>query len=204
MDRTKLKQIILAVFVAVIFIASYTSFSNGGVNMGQTTTTSISPQTLYGVGTTNGIVSGYGTVMSVFVNCPKQDAVSFNVSSVLSKLTSNNSVYNYYSPNASTYTVYTGNLNSYELSNYISSQIGNASSQCLSFKGQTFVMLPHNMSFSINGQGTTLNLPQTLRNYSLVARIAALKSNIPVRVAGLFTVNGTLFGNLSVTYIGGN
>ena len=210
MEIKKIKQILLSLFVAVIFIASYASFGSSGLNVQPQTTTVVVPQTLYGSGDANGIVVGYGPILNISINCSSLDIramTNYNVSAILSNLTVNasNNLVNATYQIQDNYTVYTGKLNSYQLSNYITSNlISNDSKSCVSFRGQMFVLIPRNVSFFINNQKTTLNIPPNLRNHPIFAGIVPVNSIIPLRIAGIFTYDGQIYGNLSITKLGGS
>ncbi|MDE1850742.1 MAG: hypothetical protein KGH54_03040 [Candidatus Micrarchaeota archaeon] len=207
MDIKKLIQILSAVFVAAIFIASYASFGNNGSNLGSSgTTTTVAPQTVYGSGNANAMVTGYGPTMSIFIKCNSlglTNSTVYNVSLMLSNLEANNNVSNSFQPNQTTFTVYTGKLNSYQLANYLSTNIGTNSSACLSYKGQTNLELPSNVMFAVQGQRVSLPIPQNLRNLELFTALKPINSQVPLRISALLTSNGMIFGNLSITQLGG-
>ncbi|MDE1869514.1 MAG: hypothetical protein KGH71_00825 [Candidatus Micrarchaeota archaeon] len=207
MDRKEIIRILLTIFVAVIFVASYASFGSTG-SMTTTTTTSIAPQTVYGSGNVNGTVVGYGTLMTVFINCNNQSVRNLtnnNVSNTLSALENNNTINNFFAPNQSAYTIYLNQLNSYELANLISSKAAsNQSRACLSFKGQTQLLLPPTASLYVSSQKVTIPLPANLRNYVLNVKILPINSLVNLRVSTLLTYNGTVFGNMSISYLGGS
>ncbi|MGI0141598.1 MAG: hypothetical protein ACREBF_03040 [Candidatus Micrarchaeales archaeon] len=208
MEAKKIKQVVLAIFVAVIFIASYASFGNSGSNLGTgSTTTTIAPQTVYASGTTNGTVIGYGSIMSILLSCAPPtllNSTSNSVSSLLSKLLANNTINNFYLPNQSSFTIYVNQLNPYQLSTYVTSSLTNSSRACLTFKGQTDISIPSNITVTVQTQKAKLSIPANMRNYTILMKIAALNTKIPLRVAMLVTTNGTIFGNLSVSQIGGS
>lgn len=207
MDIKKLIQILSAVFVAAIFIASYASFGNNGSNLGSgASTTTVAPQTVYGSGNANATVIGYGTTMSIFVKCDSTgltNSTIYNVSLMLSRLEANNSVSNSFQPNQTTFTVYTGNFDSYRLANYIGTNIGTNSSACLSYKGQTDLELPSNVTFAVQGQTVQLPIPQSLRRLGIFATLKPINAQVPLRISALLTSNGMIFGNLSITQLGG-
>ncbi|HVA83042.1 MAG TPA: hypothetical protein VNF06_02670 [Candidatus Aquilonibacter sp.] len=207
MDIKKLIQILSAVFVAAIFIASYASFGNNGSNLGSSgPTTTIAPQTVYGSGNANAIVIGYGPTMSIFVKCNSiglTNSTVYNVSLMLSNLEADNNVSNSFQPNQTTFTVYTGKLNSYQLASYLGSNMGTNSSACLSYRGQTNLQLPSNVTFAVQGQTVPLPIPQSLRNLEIFTTLKPINANVPLRISALLTSNGMIFGNLSITQLGG-
>jgi len=207
MDIKKLIQILSAVFVAAIFIASYASFGNMGSNLGSPgPTTTVAPQTVYGSGNANAMVTGYGPTMSIFIRCNSTGLVNatvYNVSVMLSRLEANNNVSNSFQPNQTTFTVYTNKLNSYQLASYVTSNIGTNSSACLLYKGQTNLELPRNVTFAVQGQSVQLPIPQNLRNFTLFTSLKPINAQIPLRISALITANGMIFGNLSITQLGG-
>lgn len=207
MDRKEIIRILLTVFVAVIFVASYASFGTSG-SMTTTTTTSIAPQTVYGSGNVNATVVGYGSLMTVLIKCSNQsvrNTTSNNVSNILSALENNNTINNFFAPNQSAYTIYVNKLNSYQLASFINSTIGgNQSRSCLSYRGQTQLLLPAVANLFVSSQKVAVPLPANLRNYNLNVKILPVNSLITLRLSTLLTYNGTVFGNMSISAIGGN
>lgn len=207
MDIKKLIQILSAIFVAAIFIASYASFGNTGSNLGSgASTTTIAPQTVYGSGNANATVKGYGPTMSIYIRCNSiglLNATAYNVSLMLSKLEANNNVSNSFQPNQTTFTVYTNKLNSYQLASFMGANLGANSSACLSYRGQTVLQLPSNLILSVQSQKATVQIPQRMRNFTIFTALKPINTQIPLRISALITVNGTIFGNLSITQLGG-
>ncbi|HVA83169.1 MAG TPA: hypothetical protein VNF06_03330 [Candidatus Aquilonibacter sp.] len=207
MDRKEIIRILLTIFVAVIFVASYASFGSTG-SMTTTTTSSIAPQTVYGSGNVNATVVGYGSLMTVFINCKNQsvrNATNANVSNSLSALENNNTINNFFAPNQSAYTIYLNTLNSYQLASFLNSTAGsNESRACLSYKGQTQLLLPPTASLYVSSQKVTIPLPANLRNSTLNVKILPINSVLTLRISTLLTYNGTVFGNMSVSALGGS
>ncbi|MDE1846396.1 MAG: hypothetical protein KGH53_03925 [Candidatus Micrarchaeota archaeon] len=211
MDRKEITRILLTLFIAVIFIASYASFGNSGSNLSTSSTTSIAPQTVYGSGNANATITGYGPKVSVLISCPTPQATTIlnnNVFTILTNLEDpkNNSINNFFAPNQSAYTIFTGSkLNSYQLASYINATVAtNASRNCLSYRGLVQYALPSNVSLQVSTQKVVLPIPVNLRSYTLNAKILPINSKVALRVSTLLTYNGTIFGNMSVTTLGGS
>ncbi|MFI5412889.1 MAG: hypothetical protein ACHQX1_03275 [Candidatus Micrarchaeales archaeon] len=208
MDRKRIWEIIVSIFIAVIFIASYASFGNNN-NTATTTSTSIVPQTVYGVGTTNVIVKGYGQLMYVNINCTDKtllNSTSYEVSNVLGKLELNNSISNYFATNQSSFNVYNNKLTSLQIETYVDSTLSNSSRVCTNFKSELNVSLPLSVKFSVGGQKTSVYVPPSQQNATLTGKILNVGDSIPVRISALLTAkNGTyvIYGNFSMTPIGG-
>ena len=69
MDKKKASEIILSIFVAMIFISSYAIFTNAGGGQQTTSTTTTAPQTVYGTGYANATLLGYNTTLSIYSAC---------------------------------------------------------------------------------------------------------------------------------------
>lgn len=208
MEKGALIKILITIFIAVIFIASYASFGNNGTGTIVTSiTTTIPPQTAYAAANVNGTVSGYGPIMSMFITCSNvslKNSTIYSVSNTLTSLENNNSINNFFSPNQTTFTIYTANMNPYNVSTYLNSTIPQIQTACINFRSQTILTIPSKINFTVANQHVVIPIPANLRNYTSNTKIVPLNSKLPLRVSTLLTANGTIFGNLSVSAIGGN
>ncbi|MDE1761844.1 MAG: hypothetical protein KGH78_01470 [Candidatus Micrarchaeota archaeon] len=210
MDMNQIKRLVIPLFIAVIFIASYAAFGSNALPQTGSTTTTIRPpaQTVYASTNLNGTIGGYGQVFNILVGCNAtlSPAASDNVSLLLTKLEANNSIYNYYSPNSTSFSVLVGKLNSYQSSSYISSRLSNSTQSCVSFSGQQRVSLPGSINFQVVGQqgaqSVTVPVPPSYRNYTIQSKLYPTGSRIPLRVAALLTQNGSIY-SMNITALGG-
>jgi hypothetical protein len=187
MDKKKVSEIILSIFVAMIFISSYAIFTNAGGGQQTTTTTTTAPQTVYGTGYANATLLGYNTTLSIYSACNYTYA---NVSAALSKLERNNSIFSYYYVGNSTI-VDPGKMNTTSVYSYMQRfQSGN----CLSFYAPALIMLPSEINLRIELRNYTVVLPEKLRTQSMDLLLRHNStSSIRVRIAALVETNGTIY-----------
>ncbi|MGC8586885.1 MAG: hypothetical protein ACP5K9_01175 [Candidatus Micrarchaeia archaeon] len=203
MERISLFKLVGAIFIAVIFVASYASFSsNSSAPAARTTTvTSIAYLPQYGASEVNASITGYSSVFSIDAVCNAM-AVQNGVSAILNKLESNGSVSNYYSPSNSTISVQSGSMNSSEIYNYVSRSLNGTAMNCTRFSGQASIALPDKIGFTVDKYSFVATVPQQQDTYYIPIYInSTAHKNALVKVAALFTPNGTIYGNLSVTLI---
>lgn len=208
MEKGAIIKILITVFIAVIFIASYASFGNNGTGTLVTSiTTSVPPQTAYAAANVNGTVSGYGPIMSMFITCNNvslKNSTIYSISNILTSLENNNSVNNFFSPNQTTFTVYTANMNPYNVSTYLNSTMPNSQFECINLRSQTILTIPSKINFTVASQHVLIPIPANLRNYTSNTKVVPINSKLPLRISTLLTSTGAIFGNLSVSAIGGN
>ena len=201
----KIKELLIALFIAVIFIASYAAFGSGNGASSTTTTvvTTINQNLYYATGSVNAIVYGYGPTMTVTAACSSpslRNVTYYNASTLLAKLQDNNSISNYFSPNGSSFVVYTQKLDSYGVSSYLSArEPTNASKGCLYFSGADFASLPKNVTLFVSSQSLKVPIPAGLRNYSIDTQILAPGSMVSLKIATFLNENGIISGNMSIT-----
>ncbi|MDE1825611.1 MAG: hypothetical protein KGH61_03580 [Candidatus Micrarchaeota archaeon] len=204
MEAKKIKELVISIFIAVIFIASYAAFGNGNGSTSTTTaSTTINQNLYYATGTVNAIVYGYGPTMIVSTACSSasvRNAAYYNASALLTKLQDNNSISNYFSPNGTSFVVYTQKLDSYRVSSYLGAmEPTNASKDCLYFSGDVFAALPESVTLLVSTQSLKVPIPAGLKNYSVDTQILSQGSSISLKIATFLNVNGIISGNMSIT-----
>lgn len=203
MEKKQLVQLLLAVFIAVIFLSSYLTLENlntAGQGSHQSKPAPV-PQTVYGVGAANAVITGYNSTMTILINC-KNSSSSGSASAALNNLVSemekNNTIYNSYSLQNET-VVQAGNAGSKAIYSAISKSLNATTLSCLTFSSYAELYLPGQMQLYIVNKTYTVLVPQ---NLSRVQIPMALSSNTPttvkVKVSALVEFNGTVY-SLNVT-----
>lgn len=196
LEKSKITQLALAIFIGLIFISSYVSLTN--YNSQQTTVTTI-PTTYFAQGFASGKVAGYGTPLYFSLTCRNlsaRSAASNAISDSLTLLSNNNSVYNFYSTAGNT-SVQPGNMSDYQIYSFVSSRL-NQSANCVSSSAVTIVSLPSAVNFTIGTQTLEVPVPSADSNVSLVLPMSyTIGTNVKLKLSTLVTANGTVFGQIN-------
>jgi len=203
MEKTSLFKLLGAIFIAIIFLASYAAFGgNSSAPSRQTTTvTSIPYLPQYGATEVNASITGYSPVFSIYTVCNSAD-IQNALNSMLNKLEKNGSISNYYSPDNTTVSVQAGSMNASSTYSYISKMLNQSALNCTRFSAQATVALPNRIGFKVNGYSFVAVIPQQQDFYTVPVYInSTVHKSALVKVAALFTPNGTIYGNMSVTLI---
>ncbi len=199
MDKKKIYQFLVALFVAVIFITSYLSFINFGSPLAQNTTKPV-PQTVYAVGFANASIFSFTNLLNITVTCPAPNStiVINNLTNTLNALQGNSSVLNVF-PAGNNITIETGKLNALGVYARLYPDLDNSTAKCTAFKSAAVAHLPSTITMYVGTQTVSLGVGGN-NTYDIPLTIEQNLSNtIRVRVAALFTTNGSIYGNLSVT-----
>ncbi|MDE1767817.1 MAG: hypothetical protein KGH67_02300 [Candidatus Micrarchaeota archaeon] len=201
MERKKLTQLIFAVLIALAFITSYVSLTNFS---GQQSTTTSVPGTVFAQSVANGIITGYGSPMSVTARCSNQittNATIANVTAVFTNMENNNSVSNFYNSN-NNFDVAAGNLSSYQIYSYLKRNLTKTQFTCLIFTAPAQISLPALINMTVNTQKIQIPLTGTYQNVSLTLPMSeGIGTQLRLRIAALLTANATFYGPINVTLI---
>ena len=192
-------ELIGSIFVAVIFITSYAAFGGGGL-AGNATTTAQPLQTVYAVAQGAANIISYGSTMNINVSCSNVTYVSKQINDLLANLESNNSISYFYSQQLGQIMIQSGKEGVYANYNSISSYIS-ANASCTGFTSSATVTIPKTMNFyaPLEKVSTIVAIPGNMRNYSISIKFLKNMSNtLNVSVSALLTLNGSIYGNLSV------
>lgn len=200
MERKKLMQALVTLFIAIIFVTSYFSLTN--YNTSQKNATTTVPPTIFTYGIVNASVADYGGTMSISVSCGNAtNATMSDFSAILSSLQANGSVVTDYSV-GDRISVDIGSLNASSLYGYMARHATGAEMNCSTFSSSVVLLLPTSMQAQVQGSTYTIYLPESTRRYSLPATFPLNSTNnITVKVSALITVNGTVYGNLDVARV---
>lgn len=201
MEKKKLAQAIGAIFVALIFLSSYATMgSKGG---GSTPTTTVPQvQTVYATARGAATVASYGSVMEINISCANVTTVFDKINSILSSMQSNGTIANFYYQQASQILVQAGSASNSSFTLY--KQLANAIGDgfvCTTFSSSAGIQLPNTMRFyaPIAKTDLLINIPADRKSYTVPFIFTSnLSKTINVSVSALITVNGTLFGNMTV------
>lgn len=198
----KLMEIIGSIFVALIFLSSYAAFGGGAVSP-NTTTTVLPSQTYYASARGTAAITSYAPVLNINISCSNITSVSAKLNSALVSLERNGSVSNFYSQQAAQILVQAGSIASNQIYGLLLSRIG-AGSACTSFASSANVHLPSRMNFYVPSQKTSvlILIPGGLQSASVPVKFAQNMSGaVNVSVSVLLTINGAIYGNLSVRQV---
>jgi hypothetical protein len=180
-----------ALFVALIFVSSYTSSSNSP----GTTTTTKPPNTYLAIGNAQATITGYGKDAHMSVS-NQSNAVAASVSNTLLALESNGSISNYYHTGGG-YQVALSGMDAYSFQQ----RIRNATSlQQLNVTSTAYLLLPANAMLYVNTYPVNVNM--TKRNFSVsLAGIRPVGTSMNISVIAFITANGVIYNNeLRINY----
>jgi hypothetical protein len=198
-EKKKLIELIGSIFVAMIFISSYAAFGVGRITV-NTTTTVQQQQTFYAIAQTTANIISYGSTMNINISCQNVMNLSRQVNDLLADLESNNSVSYFYSQQAGQIIVQSGKVDTYANYNSISSYMG-VNANCTEFTSSATVMIPNKMNFyaPLQKSSMIILISNNRRDYSVPIKFVNNMSNtLNVSVSALLTLNGSIYGNLSV------
>lgn len=203
MERKKLLELIAALFIAAIFISSYISLSNYSSSSQSSQTTTI-PQTVYGQGVANAVIYGYSSPISINVSCSnsiRDNLTASNLTSTLTSMENNNSISDFYNGNLN-FQVAAGNLSSYQIYTYLQKNMISAQFACLDATGPAELRLPPAINFTVGSQKASLPINSSYRNATLTLPLSkGINTQLKLRVSVLITVNGSLYGPMSISEI---
>ena len=201
LDKNKLTQILLAVFIALIFISSYVSLTNYNA---QQSTVSTTPPTFFAQGFAKAKVVGYGNSMYINLTCKNQtlaDAASSAINSNLTKLYKNNSIYNFYSAGSSI-PIEPGNMSAYSIYSFIKGKLTAQQANCISSSAVTILQLPAIVNLSVGTQTNQSHMPQSSINQSLQLPINyTIGSIVRVKFSTTVTSNWTIYGPINLVVL---
>ncbi|MCL5100770.1 MAG: hypothetical protein M1122_02350 [Candidatus Marsarchaeota archaeon] len=201
MVNKRAAEMVLAIFVAAIFLSSYASLAGTNSNTQSSTTTVVAvPQTFYGVGYANATFEGYNNTLTMVYLCNDSSIYSGSASNLLTGLEINNSIFSYFS-SGNNVTVQTNSMDLTSLRSYLVDNM-NVSENCLTFYYRADILLPSTVTMSISGKQYNIPITQSMNHYSLMVPYnSSTNKNIRVKIAALVEQNGTIY-NLNVTRSG--
>jgi hypothetical protein len=194
MDRKKIMQMLLLVFVAVIFLTAYASFDSFNSQQQQTSsTTSVVPSTAYASGFANATLSGYENITTVSVTCKAASPLTLSLQSALSGLEANSSVLSYYQSQGQ-FIIENGNMPVPAFYSYLMSGLNATSRNCTSVLTGINAVLPQVISLEVAGQSYQIPVPEAMRARTVqLPALTNLSVKVPLKISALLTVNGTLY-----------
>ncbi len=196
MNKAQILQVLLAVFIAIIFISSYFTFQ--GINPTTQSTKSKTvptPVTVYGYSYSNALILSYNSTMGITFACPSGINASVNnkINNEILSLEGNSSIIN-------TYPIQNGLLidgapnQTKGIFKKIYNSLNSTTQQCVSFSTYARVLLPSTATMLVGNQSYTASIPS---NFS-IAKIpitlqASSNSVIGIRIAALIEQNGTIY-----------
>ncbi len=201
LDKNRLTQILLAVFVALIFISSYVSLTNYNT---QQTTVSTSPPTYFAQGFAKAKVAGYGNSMSINFTCKNQtieSGASNVITANLTKLYDNNSIFNFYSAGSSI-PIEPGNMSAYAIYSFIKGKLTAQEVNCTSSSAVTILQLPAIVNVSVGTQTNQSHIPAGSINQSLQLPLNYTTGSIVrVKFSTTVTSNWTIYGPINLVVL---
>ncbi len=200
MELKKLGALLIPLFIAAIFISTY--LSNANYSVPTSVTTSI-PQTAFGQGVANVVITGYGSPLSLSVACinkSKNNSTVSNVTLILTNMENNNSISNFYNSNMN-FQVAAGNASSYGIYKYFQNS-NSVQFGCLNFTGPAYIALPLAINFTVGSQKVQIPVTSNYRNNTITLPLSyGIGSHLRMKVSALITANGTLYGPLGLSMI---
>ncbi|MCL4389471.1 MAG: hypothetical protein M1528_02125 [Candidatus Marsarchaeota archaeon] len=188
--RKRLLFLIATVALAVMFVTSYAAFGSGSSI--STSSTTINQQTIAVFGTSNAVVAGYGSSITLSII---NSSIGGKVNSTIAALYSNGSIANYVQlPNG--FTLYMANMSAYGLQELFSSTLPRNS---VRINASETVKLPPSIKMYYNGN--PIFVRSSILNFSL-QRSPLLQegSTVSVNVQALVLLNGSVYnGNIRVS-----
>ena len=199
MDKKRLLEILTSLFIAAIFLSGYLAYGGGGSSSANATTTLSNVPTVYANARTSALITSYGSGLNLNIACANVSSVSKHASSILTSLESNGTVSTFYAQQAQI-SVQTGTANSSGVYKLLYKGL-NASSLCTQFYGSTEVQVPGTITFNLPLQKTTtiVIIPSSKRTYQIsLMLLPNMGSKVNVTLATLLTLNGTIYGNVTI------
>ncbi|MGC8479118.1 MAG: hypothetical protein ACP5M9_00400 [Candidatus Micrarchaeia archaeon] len=211
MEKKKMLQVILSIFIGVIFISSYAVLANLQTSTTSKTASSSNStlptaQTIYVSGTSNAIIDNYTGISTISVNCNNTKNTNKTNSYLTNKLTQlegNNSVSTFYQTQ-NIFNIDLGTLSPLGLYNTISSTYNKTLTSCMAFNAAAQLLVPQYVNFSVNTgisgktQNVQIPIPSTSRDIYLNVSIPTNSIIVPITVRALIYQNGTIY-QLSIT-----
>lgn len=201
MDKKRITEVLLAFFVAAIFVSSYVSLTN--YNTPQNATTTV-PATVYAQGLSNAIINGYGGDLYLNITCSNRTVSAETVNtltSYLTKLEDNNSILDYFNPGFNI-SVAPENMSSYSIYNSSMAQLKGSEHGCITGYATAFVALPRTVYMNTGTQVVPVQLLPNERNTSFTSKIGwPIGTSLNVKLSALITQNGTIYGPISLVLL---
>ncbi len=206
--KARLKQagmVIFAILVGLFFISGYISTQNLGTpQQASQSASQSSPPTVYGVANANATIIGYNNTLNISIHCSnssKDPGVSVQLSKILTRLETNNSVYDFYSASTNQTLVLSGTMNTLAIFNYLGRSLNQSSLACVSYAAPTDILLPQTLNFHISNKTYPISLLPGQQHSQITGPVSVNgPRTVPVRVSALITANGTVY-SLSISKI---
>lgn len=200
--QKKILELLVALFVAVIFITGYLASANitGGAPQGSSSSKGKgAPQTVYAFGFTNGTIVNYTNELNISISCKNSTTLVNNLTSTISYLEAHNNVSTYFQDGGNI-TILDGTEATNSLYLQLGSAVTNSTSNCVKFSTGAVLSLPSPVKLYVQSQSVSLQLGGAADRYIVPITLANnMSAKVHVRVAALLTSNGSVYGNLSVT-----
>jgi hypothetical protein len=200
-EKSRLVQLALALFVGLIFISSYVSLVN--YNSQQSTTSTI-PATYFAQGFANAVVSGYTSPMYFNVTCSDHATASIagnEISRRLNLLEVNNSVFNFYSSGRNV-SVEPGNMSAQQIYSSVTGSMNQSAANCTLAYSTDVISLPAAANFTVGAQNIAVIVPRTQANATIVLPISyGIGSHVRLKLSTLVTANATIYGPIEITVL---
>ncbi len=202
MQKKKIAEFLVALFVAIIFITSYLASANLGSSLGSNSTKGKgTPQTVYAIGFANGTISNYTDTLNVSVLCgsPNSAKAIGNLTNEVGRLEANHSVSTYFQA-GNNITILSGSEETNSIYSRLYKSIDTAQANCTTFSTGAVVLLPSQVKLYVASQLITLGVGRNVDRYVVPVTLSQnMSSVLKLRIAALITSNGSVYGNLSVT-----
>lgn len=198
MNKAQILQILLAVFIAVIFISSYFTFQ--GINPSSTAQNTKSkagqvPPTVYGYSYSNALILSYNSTMGITIACPSEINASANnkINGEIQAFEGNGTIVNTY-PTQDGLLVEASSNQTKNIFNKIYGSLNSTTQLCVSFSTYARILLPSTANMIIGNQSYTASIPSNFSTAEIpVTLTGAANSVVGIRIAALIEQNGTIY-----------
>jgi len=202
MDKRRLTQLGLALFVGLIFISSYISLVNYNAQL--TSTTTAAPA-YYAIGFSNATITGYGGPLYFDLasgNATVRAVAANIITSNLTILEDNSSVLNFYTAGRNI-SVEPENMSAYDIYLFISSRLNGTVAQNITVPYATaYALLPQTVNFTVGTQAAKIPIPSAYSNQSFISQVKyGLGSQVRVKITTFITQNGTISGSMNLIVV---
>jgi len=193
MEKKKLEMLIGSIFVFLIFISAYASFSSPvSNNFGNRTNQSKTKvQTFLVSGNVNGVIVNYTDSASVYLNNSKYNYTSI-VENTLNSYEQNNYIIDYTNGSKSnSFDILLQNISAYSLQQ----KLANITNNNIVCNSTAILLIPSRITLQYGSQSITVFLPNKTTKAVPISPLLPIGTNIPVHINAFVTKQGYVYNN---------
>ena len=202
MDKKRLAELGLAIFVAIIFISSYVSLTN----YNSATATTTIPATAYAHSYATAVITGYSNPLYMNVAChgdaSLENLATNSVTASLTALEANSSILDFI-PSGTNISIASENMSTYGIYTYVTGRLDAQEAQCIHSYAIAHLLLPPLLNVTVGSQALQVQLTTAQMNQSIYTALnKSLGTKVKVKVSMLLTQNGSIYGPMSILLVG--